>query len=191
MNPTEVYISVDVETAGPIPGEFDMLSLGACLVDAPEKSFYAEFRPFAPRCDEEALSISGLSMERLTVDGERAEDAMSRFSDWIGEQSTERCPVFVGFNAPFDWSFVNWYFHRFLGRNPFGFSALDIKAFYMGLWGCRWSDTSSSKLADEFKSERQLEHNSLVDAQVQAGIFARMLAYRKSFRVERFEAPEG
>jgi hypothetical protein len=32
------------------------------------------------------------------------------------------------FNAPFDWSFVNYYFHRFTGANPFGFTALDIKA---------------------------------------------------------------
>ena len=40
--------------------------------------------------------------------------------------------VFVGFNAPFDWSFVNYYFHRFLGHNPFGFTAVDIKAYYMG-----------------------------------------------------------
>lgn len=191
MSASEVYISVDVETAGPIPGEFDLLSLGACLVDAPDKSFYAEFRPFAPRCDKEALSISRLSMERLMVEGERADDAMSRFSDWIGAHSSARRPIFVGFNAPFDWSFVNWYFHRFLGRNPFGFSALDIKAFYMGLSGCEWSGTSSSKLPAKFKSAHQLEHNSLADAQVQAGVFARMLAYRKSLIVERFEAPEG
>ena len=40
--------------------------------------------------------------------------------------------MFVGFNASFDWSFVNWYFHKFVGTNPFGVAALDIKAYYMG-----------------------------------------------------------
>ena len=29
----EIFISVDVETAGPIPGEFSLLSIGACDVD--------------------------------------------------------------------------------------------------------------------------------------------------------------
>jgi hypothetical protein len=29
---TEQYYSVDVESSGPIPGKYSMLSLGACLV---------------------------------------------------------------------------------------------------------------------------------------------------------------
>src|SRR6266436_4496570 len=36
----EAYISVDIEAAGPVPGEYSMLSLGACLVDSPEITFY-------------------------------------------------------------------------------------------------------------------------------------------------------
>ncbi|MGF7152168.1 hypothetical protein FHS96_005837 [Sphingomonas zeicaulis] len=56
----------------------------------------------------------------------------------------ERQFVFVGFNRAFDWTFVNFYFDRFVGANPFGFTALDIEAMYMGRTGCRWSDTRSS-----------------------------------------------
>jgi hypothetical protein len=36
----EVYFSVDVEALGPIPGEYSMLSLGACRVDVSDKTFY-------------------------------------------------------------------------------------------------------------------------------------------------------
>jgi ribonuclease T len=32
MNEREIYFSVDIEASGPIPGEYSMLSLGACLV---------------------------------------------------------------------------------------------------------------------------------------------------------------
>jgi len=39
-------------------------------------------------------------------------------------------PVFVGFNACYDWQFVNWYLEHFTGGNPFGFAGLDIKSFY-------------------------------------------------------------
>ena len=36
MAKKEVFISVDIEASGPIPGEYDLLSIGMCLVDQPE-----------------------------------------------------------------------------------------------------------------------------------------------------------
>ena len=38
----EVYISVDIEAAGPVPGEYSMLSIGATVVGDLEAWFYAE-----------------------------------------------------------------------------------------------------------------------------------------------------
>jgi hypothetical protein len=73
--------------------------------------------------------------------------------------------VFVGFNAPFDWSFVNYYFHKYLGSNPFGFSSLDIKAYYMGATGCAWSDTRSSRMSVDLGLHQKGDHNALNDAQ--------------------------
>jgi ribonuclease T len=59
-------------------------------------------------------------------------DAMRRFADWLSSLARGNGnPVFVGFNARFDWSFVNDYFHRCGDGNPFAFTALDIKALYM------------------------------------------------------------
>ena len=40
----EVFISVDVETSGPIPGDYDLLSIGMCLVDKPTVNFYCELK---------------------------------------------------------------------------------------------------------------------------------------------------
>ena len=62
-------------------------------------------------------------------------------------------------NAPFDWSFINYYFHKYLGMNPFGFSALDVKAYYMGATGCSWRDTRSSVLDAELKPTHKSDHN--------------------------------
>lgn len=68
---------------------------------------------------------------------------MLKFSQWISRVVPEGSqPVFTAFNAPFDWMFINDYFHRYLGYNPFGHKALDIKAFYMGLRKTNWLKTS-------------------------------------------------
>ena len=70
---------------------------------------------------------------------------MAAFGAWATSLAgNDRTLVFVGFNAPFDRSFVNYYFHLFTGGNPFGFTALDIKALYMGVTGCSWADTRSA-----------------------------------------------
>ncbi|MBV7481126.1 hypothetical protein KW839_26400 [Pseudomonas sp. PDM31] len=87
------------------------------------------------------------------------------------QQGEDSIPVFVGFNAPFDWSFVNYYFHRYLGENPFGFAALDIKSMYMGATGCKWTDTRSSRIAEALNPKREGDHDALHDALYQAELF--------------------
>ncbi len=44
MNASEIFVSVDIETSGPVPGLFSLLSIGACLVHAPDVRFYAELK---------------------------------------------------------------------------------------------------------------------------------------------------
>ena len=41
----ECFISVDIETAGPVPAKYAILSIGACLVEDPEQTFYVELMP--------------------------------------------------------------------------------------------------------------------------------------------------
>ena len=66
---------------------------------------------------------------------------------------------------------MNYYFHKFTGSNPFGFTALDIKALYMGATGCRWEDTRSSKVAEKLKPTLMGTHDALRDALYQAEVF--------------------
>ncbi len=172
----EEYISVDIEASGPVPGEYSMLSIGACLVRDTNERFYAELRPINDHFISEALEVSGFSLDRLRLEGDDPRQVMVAFRDWVLTTSAGRRPVFVGFNASFDWSFVNWYFHMFLkDDNPFGIGGVDIKAYYMGLTGSEWSDTTSSKLPPSLQASRPQTHNALQDAQAQAEIFKKLL----------------
>lgn len=179
----EVFISVDVETAGPIPGEFSMLSIGACLVEDPAVTFECQLKPINDNADSAALKVTGLTLERLRETGLEPRAAMTSFGDWIASSSGgDATPVFVGFNAPFDWSFVNYYFHRFTGANPFGFTALDIKALWMGAAGCSWSDTRSSRIAERLKPALHGDHDALHDALYQAELFRLIITEPSSLK---------
>lgn len=174
---TECYISVDVETAGPYPIRYSMLSIGACLVQNPDVGFYIELQPVTMDAVPGALAISNLTMAELTENGTPPREAMRQFAEWVERTMPPRHrPIFVALNAPFDWMFVNEYFHHFLRFNPFGHSALDIKAFYMGLTGVSWTRTSMQYLSARYLEGRKLTHNALQDARDQAEIFAAVLA---------------
>ncbi|MGD8175434.1 exonuclease domain-containing protein [Marinimicrobium sp. ARAG 43.8] len=172
----EIYVSVDVEASGPVPGEYSMLSIGACLVSESTTYIYLELKPVSKHHDSEALAVSGLSLDRLEREGLEPEQAMKLFGEWIESFCLpEQKAIFVGLNAPFDWSFVNYYFQKYLGNNPFGFTAIDMKAYFMGAFGCSWKETKSSKMSVALNPKTSPNHNALDDARFQAELFALML----------------
>ena len=171
---SEVYISVDVEAAGPVPATYSMLSLGAVVVDDPKQTFYVELKPTNDQFVPDAMKVVGRTLQDFAEKGRDPKDAMLAFRDWLRLVAKTGKPVFVGFNGAFDWAFVNFYFHHHLGENPFGFGGIDIKSYYMGMSGCTWDDTRSSRIASDLKGPAPHTHNALDDAIEQAEMFRRM-----------------
>ncbi|EGR4179701.1 exonuclease domain-containing protein [Vibrio cholerae] len=168
----ETFISVDIEASGPVPGEFSMLSVGACLVYEPTKTFERVLKPITMNFDPEALAVTGFDLDELTRSGQTPEECMRAFADWLqAAVPSGSKPIFVGLNAAFDWSFVNYYFIKFFGVNPFGFAPLDIKAMYMGVFGCAWKETKASLMSKALNAQLQGNHNALTDAVFQAELF--------------------
>jgi len=123
---------VDVESDGPIPGKYSMVSFCAVLVEPGlSRTFHGRTRPIADLWDPEALAISAVTRdEHLRFD--EPGEVMAAFEVWVNETSKGR-PVFFSDNLAYDWQFVNWYFHTFLGRNPFGWSGRRIGDLYCGM----------------------------------------------------------
>jgi hypothetical protein len=109
-----------------------MVCFGAVLVDENLKTtFYGKLKPVSEKFNPEALAVSGFTREE-TMDFDDPEEVMLKFEEWIKENSKGR-PVFISDNNGFDWMFICWYFHHFIGRNPFGFSSRRLTDLYCGL----------------------------------------------------------
>lgn len=126
------YIMVDIESDGPIPCDYSMVSFGAIVVEPElDRTFFGQLRPISKNWIPEALAVSGHTREETLLFTE-PETVILNFKQWIQSVSKGR-PRFMSDNSGFDWSFINYYFHHFIGENPFGFSSEDIGSLYKGL----------------------------------------------------------
>jgi hypothetical protein len=185
----DVYISADIEADGPIPGKFSMLAFGLAVAavfdgdvftprDPTERTFYRELKPIVNDFEPAALKAARLDREALKRDGAEPEAAMRGALDWIAAQAGEAGgarPVLVGYPVVFDWMFLYWYFIRFAGESPFGFSgALDIKTIYQQKAKVTLDHAGRNDLPDELQASHPHTHNALDDAVEQAEIFNRV-----------------
>jgi hypothetical protein len=151
------YIMVDIESDGPIPGDYSMISFGAVLVNKDlNKTFYGKLKPISKQYIPEALLISGHSREE-TLTFDEPKKVMIEFAEWVKLTCKDR-PIFISDNNGFDWMFICWYFHHFTGANPFGFSSQNLGSLYKGME------------KDTFKTFKHLRktkhtHNPVDDAQ--------------------------
>ncbi len=126
------YIMVDIESDGPIPGDYSMICFGAVLVDELlDKTFYGQLRPVSEKHIPEALAVSGFTREE-TFGFDDPKRVMEDFKAWINKVCKDR-PIFISDNNGFDWMFICWYFHHFTGSNPFGFSSQNLGSLYKGM----------------------------------------------------------
>lgn len=143
------YVMVDVEADGPIPGDYSMICFGAVIVELDlKRSFYGQLRPISKSWVPAALAVSGFSRDQ-TLAFDDPQEVMVRFDLWL-KQNAGKGLIFIADNNGFDWQFINWYFHHFLGKNPFGFSSQNLGSLYKGLVKDTWKT---------FKHMRKTRHS--------------------------------
>ena len=126
-------IVVDIEADGPIPHKYSMVSFGAVIVEPSlSKTFYGEVAPISGDWIPESLAISGITRDQH-MEFRDPTIVMQEFKDWIEANNQSGRPVFISDNLAFDWQWINYYFHYFLGSNPFGYSGRRIGDMYCGL----------------------------------------------------------
>lgn len=128
------WIVVDVESNGPCPGLYSMISFGAVLLDEKlETTFYGQTLPVHVAYDENAYKVVGLTWEEHCKEPhEDPELVMHEFLVWLNQHCETR-PIMVSDNPAFDFQWINYYFHYYLSENPFGHSARRIGDLYCGM----------------------------------------------------------
>jgi hypothetical protein len=186
----DAYFSADVETDGPIPGPFSMLSFALVFAgsfdgrqfkrpDKYDQSLYVELRPISDNFEVEALRVNGLDRRRLCLEGASPDQAMTDACKWVRTIAGTAQPVLVAYPLSFDWSWLYWYFVRFSNDgSPFDYSrcfdvktALAVKAFIP------ISQAGRSRIDPSLRSGHHHTHNALDDAIAQAEIFANVFEW--------------
>jgi len=186
----EIYISIDIETDGPAPGVNSMLALGAAAftADGAEVSdWYSTLHPLEDAVQNEDTmkwwATQPDAWAEVTANCKKPADAIPDFLWWCDslELRYEAKLIAVAWPAAFDFAFVNYYCHRFGGRNPLGFACLDIRSYANGLarhpdyYGLRKAQVRA--LAGEIDKTGLRPHVAVDDAIEQGRLF---VALRKA-----------
>jgi len=189
-NRVDAYFSADVETDGPIPGPYSILSFAIVYAGSfdghhfhrptsYDKKFYVEMRPISEQFQADALQVNGLDRAALTLHGADPIEAMTDAYQWVTSIAGERSPVLVAYPLSFDWTWLYWYFVRFsnLG-SPFDYSrCFDVKTAYAVKGKIPISSSGRSKIPDFLGSKLSHTHHALDDAIEQAEIFANVFEW--------------
>ena len=194
----EIYVSTDVETDGPIPGPYSMLSIGSVAyalsqengrlerVRLGEFSANLETLPGASSHPEvmDWWAKQPAAWEACRKNLEAPRDAMRRYYEWVsqlpgiklGNKGDVKNAVFVGYPSGFDFTFVFWYFMSFVGESPFGFAALDVKSYASAHLRQGYFQTTKKTMPKEwFPKDMAHTHVAVEDAAEQGELFMNIL----------------
>jgi hypothetical protein len=178
---SEIYVSTDVETDGPIPGPHSMLSFASAAY-RPDKTMVDTFTAnleTLPGAAGDPDTMAWWKEHPEAWQASRREpqapaDVMPRYVAWLKRLPGK--PVFVAYPAGFDFLFVYWYLIRFAGESPFSFSALDIKTYAMALLGTEYRQAVKRNMPRRWFDPLPHSHVALDDAVEQGALFCNMLA---------------
>lgn len=176
----EVYVSTDVESDGPIPGAYSMLSFASAAYLSNKtlvSTFSANLETLpGARVDPRTAAFWSRKPEAWAAcrtSPESPEAALQRYATWLMQLPGK--PVFVAYPAGYDFTFVYWYLIRFCGESPFSHSALNIKTLAMTLLRKPYRESTKRNMPRKWFDKLPHTHVALDDAIEQGALFCNML----------------
>ena len=185
----ELFISIDVEADGPVPGLSSMLSLGAAAITLDKRVLgvfsanLCELPQATPHPDTEDFwrdNPEAYAQARLQPNEPAL--AMMRFATWLTDIGAGYGnPVALCYPAAYDFKWVDYYTQRFNGHNPFGYNgALDGKSFAAGMLGLSLAEISRGAFPPAwFDPGLPHTHVAVDDALEQGGLLVNMVRHSR------------
>jgi len=159
MSKWNTHFVFDVESDGPCPGLYNMISFGVVSLADPAQGFLGEVAPVLDHGGiDAAREVSGVTFDAQSA-YRPAEIVVEEAVAWLNGVTGGKRAVFWSDNPAFDWQFWNWYCHRFVGANPAGFSARRIGDLDAGRRGEPLNSSAFKK-----RRETAHTHNPVDDA---------------------------
>ena len=173
----EIYVSIDVETNGPIPGPYSMLSLGAVafLENGTEYDRFSMNLELLPNATSHPATMAWWRTKPIAWEKSRENPlpplhVMRRFRRFVND--LPGTPIFVADPVSFDWKFVDWYFLHFCGETPFDHNkTIDIKSYALGRLGISYAELTDEIVPEEWALDGSLDHVAVEDAAYQGRMF--------------------
>lgn len=188
MDPSErpVYVSVDVETLGIVPGLHPLLAVGAaaflpyCMEPLETFQGCLKARP-NERIHEDTMDWwMGQTLDAIkaaTSDPQSPREIAQKFERWLNRiaHKAGRTPVIVTWR-----SFDQWWLHHLmfteLGHADRLKDAIDIRSFVLPLSGLEPTGLKTQSVPEGIRQGESGDHTALGDALVQGRWFMRALA---------------
>jgi len=175
-------IIFDVETSGLVPGQHQLLSIGAVLFEGSAEFYQEACVPEEFRTEEhinaEALEYNGFAMQDITDPDKPSPQTMAHnFVQWCRELGIHGKSLHLGgWNVHFDINFLKANLHDETNW-PFGYRYMDVGAL---AWAFHGAPIGSSKIADRLLIPREpMPHTALNGAkQARKVLYALMARLR-------------
>lgn len=176
----EFFVSIDVESDGPIPGDNSMLSFGAVALSQDGKilgkfsrnlELLEGAKPNPDTMDFWAKNKEAWDATRKNTIAPSL--AMQQFVDWVNKIPGR--PALIGYPITYDFMFVYWYIMKFVGKSPFSHSGLDIKTYAMAMLKGNYRDSTKKHMPRRWFPNVKHTHIAEDDALEQGLLFINML----------------
>ena len=185
----EIYVSTDIETDGPTPGINSMLSFGSAaytkekeLIDTFSQNLETLPNAVADPITTKWWKTQPIAWAACRKNPQPPEKVMLDYVSWL--KNLPGKPVFVGYPAGFDFTYIYWYLMSFAKESPFSFSAIDIKTYAMAMLKTDYRKTVKRNMPKEWFDPLPHTHIALDDAIEQGALFCNMLATNQKCQAE-------
>lgn len=183
----ELYISCDIEANGPCPGLFSMLSFGLAAFTL-DKQLISTFSRNLELLDGAEVDERTMNWWAQTDQAEaykRCREelvspraAMVEAKAWLDEMRRFGKPIVCGAPSGFDFTFMYYYFQRFLGESPIGFASLDLRTYAAAVMKRQYRHVGKRQYPQEWiDAGLPHTHVALDDAIEQGCILINMMRY--------------